>query len=45
MENCNKESSSGAHQKSLKIGRGSYLDIEIAIVVKIFELYPVTHSI
>ncbi len=36
MENYKKESSSKAYLKSLKIGRGSYLDTEIAIVVKIF---------
>jgi hypothetical protein len=37
MENGNKDSSSKVHLKSSKTIRGSYLGLEVSVLVKLFE--------
>jgi hypothetical protein len=44
-ENSKDDSSSEAHLKSSKTSRGSYLNLELYILVKIFELYLVAQSL
>ena len=44
-ENGDDDRASEKHLRNSKTSRGSYLDLELCIFVKIFEIYLVTQSL